>query len=350
MPNTYMQPAGDDERLPDPKTRETGTDTVIEIIDYNTIEFREYRYEEDDFESLRPANKDMVRWINIDGLSDMQTLERICRPFQIHRLVMEDILNTNLRAKVEDYGDYLYIIAKMVDFSDGNLVHEQVNVILGDGYAISFGEKAGDVFGRIRERIRNEGAHIRRHGADYLAYSLLDAIVDGYFNVLEKLGDKIDEGEEELINNPAIEYLHNMRVLKKDLLYMHKAIWPIREVAAWMEREGTALIAESTQVFIRDVYNHIIQAIDTTETYRELLSGIMDMYLSSISNKMNEIMKVLTVISTIFIPLTFLAGVYGMNFKFMPELGWKWGYGAVVLVMITAAVLMIMYFKKKKWF
>lgn len=350
MPDTAKQPAGSGASQQEAQTQKARGRTAIEIFDYNEREYKEYKFEGENYESLRPTAKDIVRWINIDGLNDMHTLEQICRPFEIHTLVREDILNTNLRAKVEDYGCYLYIIAKMAYFTDESLVHEQVSMILGDGYVISFGEKPGDVFDRIRERIRSEGAHIRKYGADYLAYLLLDAIVDGYFNVLEKLGDRIDEREEELINNPTMEYLHNIRLIKKDLLYMHKAIWPIREVAAWMEREGTPLIAESTQLYIRDVYSHIIQAIDTTETYRELLSGIMDTYLSSISNRMNEIMKVLTIISTIFIPLTFLAGVYGMNFKYMPELGWPWGYGAVILLMVAVAVSMVLYFKRKRWF
>lgn len=328
-------------------------DTVIEVFDYNADGFEEHKYNEnvmEQFELLPLIDKDKVRWINVDGLNKMDIIESICKFYNIHSLVMEDILNTVQRPKIEDYDNYIYIVVKMVYFDQSAMIDEQLSIILGNGYVISFGERVGDVFNPIREKIRKNGTHIRKYGADYLAYSILDAIVDGYFGVLEKLGDQIDEVEEGFLNNPKIEGLHKMRELKRDLLYMHKSIWPLREVTSWIERNENNLIESSTQIYIRDIYDHIIQAIDTTETFRELLAGLMDIYLSSISNKMNEIMKVLTIISTIFIPLTFVVGLYGMNFKYMPELEWRGGYGTVIIGMIMIAIAMILYFKRKKWF
>ena len=328
--------------------------TVIEVFEFNTEKYSEYKFEDeqiDEFEKLQPAEEGTIRWINIDGLKRIDTIERLGRSFDIHPLVMEDILNTDQRAKIEDYDRYLYIVAKMLYFSEkGEIVNEQVSVILGDNYVISIGERKGDVFEKIRERIRNDGANIRRNGTDFLVYSILDAVVDGYFGVLETLGDRIDDGEEELLTNPSMKNLQIMQDIKKDLLYMHKSIWPLREVASWMEQDDTPLIKSKTHIYLRDVYDHIIQAIDTTETYRELLSDMMDIYLSSTSNKMNEVMKVLTIISTIFIPLSFLAGIYGMNFKYMPpELDWKYGYFGLIAVMAALVAVMITVFKKKKW-
>jgi len=333
--------------------REFSQDTLIEVFDYNAEGFKEYKFNQNaiqQFELLPLVGKDEVRWVNVNGLNKLNIIESICKFYNIHSLVMEDILNTAQRPKIEDYDSYLYIVAKMIYFDHSTMIDEQLSIILGNGYIISFGEREGDAFKQIRERIRKNSIHIRKSGADYLAYSMLDAVVDGYFDVLENLGDKIDEAEEELLDNPTIDSLHKIRELKKDLLYMHKSIWPLREVASWMERNENNIIKNPTQIYIKDIYDHIIQAIDTTETFKELLAGLMDIYLSSISNKMNEIMKVLTIISTMFIPLTFLAGLYGMNFKYMPELEWRWGYGAVIVVMVAIAIAMIMYFKRKRWF
>ncbi|MBC7765057.1 MAG: magnesium/cobalt transporter CorA [Hyphomonadaceae bacterium] len=327
--------------------------TMIEVFDYDLNTFTQYKYTEnaiEKFELLPPVGEKQVRWINVDGLNNMDIIERICKSHHIHALVMEDVLNTSQRPKIENYDDYIYLVAKMVYFEQETMVDEQLSIILGKGYVISFGEREGDVFNQIRDRIRKNGIHLRGNGADYLAYSLLDAIVDGYFGVLEKLGDKIDDVEEQLLNHPSVEGLHKMRELKKDLLYMHRSVWPLREVTSWMERSESELIESTTQIYIRDIYDHIIQTIDTTETFRELLSGLMDIYLSSISNKMNEIMKFLTIISTIFIPLTFVVGLYGMNFKYMPELEWHYGYGAVIVAMALIAIAMVMFFKRRKWF
>lgn len=328
-------------------------ETTIEVLEYNENDFSEKILTDNqlnDFINSPFIKGDTLRWINIDGLMNMKAIEKLCLTYGIHPLVIEDIFNTSQRAKIENYDSYLYIVAKMIYFSENELINEQMSIIIGDGYVITFGEKRGDDFDGIRTRLKSKGTHIRKCGADFLAYSILDAVVDGYFGVLEMLGEKIDEGEDELLNNPTIENLHSMKEIRKELLYMHKAIWPLREVASWMERDGAQLIDTSTQLFIRDLYDHIMGAIDTIETFRELQAGMMDLYLSSISNKMNNIMKVLTIISTIFIPLTFIVGLYGMNFKYMPELDFRFGYLGVVIVMVVIAIFMILYFKRKKWF
>ncbi|MHB1484744.1 MAG: magnesium/cobalt transporter CorA [Saccharofermentanales bacterium] len=327
-------------------------DIAIEIFDYGVEKFNEYQFAGDEigeYEKLPPAGAGMVRWINIDGTVDLPVIEQICKPYNIHTLVMNNILNTEHRPRIEDYDDYMYLIAKMAYFDGPELVNEQLSIILGKGFILSFGERKGDVFNDIRDKIRKNWAHIRKNGADYLAYTMLDAIIDGYFVVLEGIGDQIDDVEEEFLTSPTKEGLTRMRLLKRDLLYLHKSIWPLREVITNMERNEKDLIIDSTRIYIRDIYDHIIQALDTTEIFRELLAGLMDIYLSSVSNKLNEIMKVLTIISTIFIPITFLVGLYGMNFKYMPELNWEWGYGSVIAVIITVVISMLLFFKHKKW-
>jgi len=226
---------------------------------------------------------------------------------------------------------------------------EQVSIILGQNYVISFQEKEGDVFNPIRERIRTGKGRIRKMGADYLAYGLIDAIVDGYFLILEKLGENIEDVEETMMSNPTPETLHSIHRLKRKMISIRKSVWPLREAVSTLERSDSSLIQDPTRIYLKDVYDHTIQVIDTVETFRDMLSGILDIYLSSISNKMNEIMKVLTIIATIFIPLTFIAGVYGMNFENMPELKWRWGYPAIWFVMLFIGILMLVYFRKKKW-
>jgi len=327
--------------------------TTIEIFDYNEKEYKEYNFTEkalEQFEKLPPPDKDKIRWINVDGLRMVEVIDRVCKPYNIHPLTAEDILNTGHRPKLEDNGEYIFFIMKMIYFEQSELVDEQLSILLGNGYIISFGERKGDVFDQIREGIRKNSIRIRKNGADFLAYSLLDAIVDGYFIVLESVGEQIDVVEDAFIDNPSKEGLQKIQILKRELLYMHKSIWPLREVVSGMQRTENEIIKNSTQIYIRDIYDHVIQAIDTTETYREFLAGLMDIYLSSVSNKLNEVMKVLTIISTIFIPLTFIVGVYGMNFKYMPEIDWKWGYFGVLAILAFIAVMMILYFKRKKWF
>lgn len=302
-------------------------------------------------ELSKQADNGKIKWINIDGLDEIEYLEELGKCFGLHPLVLEDMLNTEQRPKIEDYDDYIYIVVKMLYYNKEALeiVTEHQSIVIGKDFVITVGEKDGDVFDTVRERLKNGSSRIRRLKADYLAYSLLDAIVDNYFIVLEKLGDSIEAVEEFLVSNPSQNVLHMINDLKRDMLYMHKYVWPLREVAGLLERGDSELVADSTRFYLRDIYDHIIQVMDTTETYRDILSGMLDIYLSSISNKMNEIMKVLTIISTIFIPLTFLAGIYGMNFRYMPELGWKLGYPALLLLMLLIALAMLYYFRKKKW-
>jgi magnesium transporter len=328
-------------------------DCPIEIMEYNAEEFKEHRVQnltEYNFAHLADIEEGITRWINIDEKYTEEILNQIRDIFSIHPLTIENIVNDRPRAKVEEYDNYLYIAAKMIYYSENQLVVEHMNFILGKNYVISFGEVRGDVFDPIRSRIRVQGTRQRRNGADYLLYTILDAIVDGYYEVLDVIGDKIDGVEEELIENNSQESLPDIRAIKKELLYIYKYFGPLREVISWIGKEPCELISDKAGLYFRDVYDHIVQVIDTTETYRELLSGLTELHISNTSNRLNEIMKVLTIISTIFIPLTFIAGIYGMNFKYMPELEVKWGYGATWFVMVIISVIMIVYFKKKKWF
>ncbi|MFB0509709.1 MAG: magnesium/cobalt transporter CorA, partial [bacterium] len=294
-------------------------------------------------------DKPTVTWINIDGIHKVEVIEKIGNCFNLHPLILEDILNTGQRPKIEDFGEHIFLVLKMLYYLEKEITIEQVSLILGPNFVISFQEREGDVFNNIRERIRNNKGRIRKMGADYLAYSLLDAIVDGYFVILEKVGEEIEDIEEKLIKNPTpktVQIIHN---LKREMISLRKSVWPLREVVGVLERGESALIKKTTGIYLRDVYDHTIQVIDTIETYRDMISGMLDIYLSSISNRMNEVMKILTIIATIFIPLTFIAGIYGMNFRFMPELGWRLGYPAVLFIMVIIGIVMLFYFRRKKW-
>lgn len=332
---------------------ESNTCGLIEIINYDSKNYNEYTMqtmEGHDFALLGDIAEGTTRWINIDGQCTEEALKEISRIFHIHPLVSKNIRNFNQRTKIEEYRDFLYIVAKMIYYSGNELVVEHMNFILGQNYVISFGESTGDVFDNIRSRIRNDGTQIRNFGADYLMYSLLDAMVDGYFNVLEVLNEKIDMLEEQVMTFTSQENLRAIREIKKSLFIMNRCIWPLRDVASLLGKESTELIHASTEPYIRDIYDHIVQVIDTTDSSRELLSGLAEMHLSNTSYKLNEIMKILTIISTIFIPLTFIVGIYGMNFKYMPEIEYRWGYGITWAVMIVLAGIMVYFFKKKKWF
>jgi magnesium transporter len=260
-------------------------------------------------------------------------------------------MNTGQRPKMEDFDDYLFIVLKMFhyDEKENETKTEQVSLILSTNYVISFQESEGDVFDPIRERMRTDRGRIRKMGADYLAYTLIDAIVDNYFMVLEKIGEKIEDIEDELVKNPTPEVLQTIHRLKRELIFLRKSVWPLREVISRLERWESPLINKSIDIYLRDVYDHTIQVIDSLETFRDMLSGMLDIYLSSVSNRMNEVMKVLTIIATIFIPLTLIAGIYGMNFRYMPELDWVWGYPMVYVIMLAISAVMLMYFRRKKW-
>jgi magnesium transporter len=291
-----------------------------------------------------------ITWINVDGLQDVKLFEDIGELFGVHPLVLEDILNTDQRPKMQDYGDYIYIVLKNFHGQDnGNLLSEQVSIILGMNFILSFREKESGLFEPIREKIRNNKGRIRKAGADYLAHAIIDNIVDNYFVVLENLEEKIEYLEEDLVKRTTPSTLQAIHILKRELILLRKSLWPLREAVNALERSDSPLINKSTGIYFKDIYDHIIAIIDTVETFRDMLSGMLDIYLSTISNRLNEVMKVLTIIATIFMPLTFLAGVYGMNFKYMPELEFRWGYFGVLGIMLVVALLMLMYFKKKKW-
>jgi len=322
----------------------------ITVIDYDREQLQESEIRKVE-ECLAFKDKPTVTWINVDGVNDAYILEKMGECFGLHPLVLEDIMNTDQRPKVEDFGTYMYIVIKMLHYDEGkgDVVTEQVSIILGSGSVISFQELEGDVFNPIRDRIRTARGLIRKMGPDYLTYALIDAIVDNYFLILEKLGEKIEYLEDELVTNPTLETLREIHELKRDMIFLRKSVWPLREVVSKLEREGFTLIKETTGIYLRDVYDHTIQVIDAVETFRDMLSGMLDIYLSSISNRMNEVMKVLTIIATIFIPLTLISSVYGMNFMYMPELGSPWGYPLVLLSMAIICALMLVYFRRKRW-
>jgi magnesium transporter len=324
--------------------------TRITIIDYDEVGFQEKKIKTVE-ECFSFKDKPTVTWINVDAIHQVEVLELLGECFGLHPLVLEDILNTDQRPKLEDFGDYLFIVLKTFYYNDPSdeLEPEQISLILGPSFVMSFQEREGDVFDPIRERIRNGKGRIRRMGADYLAYCLLDSIVDHYFVVLEQVGEEVEFLEEELVTNPTPETLQTIHNLKRDMIFLRKSVWPLREVVGALERGELSLIRESTGIYFRDVYDHTIQVVDTIETFRDMISGMLDIYLSSVSNRMNEVMKVLTIIATIFIPLTLITGIYGMNFHYMPELGWRWGYPMVWLVMLVIGVVMLVYFRRKKW-
>lgn len=321
----------------------------ISVIDYDKKKYEEKNVNE--IEECFPFKEtSTVTWINIDGVHQVEVIEKLGKYFNIHPLILEDVVNTGQRPKYDDMGTYLYIVLQMVYTNGDNEIEtEQVSLIVGSNFLISFQEKEGDVFNPIRERIKDAKGRIRTMGVDYLAYTLVDAIVDNYFSVLERIGEKIETLEEELVGNPQPTTLQTIHRLKRNGIILRKSVWPLREVISGLERGEPSIIQDSTRIFFRDVYDHTIQVIDTIETFRDMISGMLDIYLSSISNKMNEVMKVLTIIATTFIPMTFIAGVYGMNFKYMPELEWRWGYLVVWVVMIGIGVSLLHYFKKKKW-
>ncbi len=322
----------------------------ISYIDYDEAKFEEKEVEKID-ECVPFKDTPTVTWINIDGLHQVDIIEKLGKYFDLHPLILEDIVNTEQRPKMEDFGQYIFIITKMLfyDEKEGETKIEQVSFILGERFVISFQEVAGDIFEPIRERIRKGKGRIRKMGADYLAYSLLDAIVDAYFIILEKLGERLEELEDKIIAESRPETLQEIHKLKREMILLRRSVWPLREVVNSLERGESSLIKKACRIFLRNVYDHTIHVIDTVETYRDMVSGMHDTYLSSISNKMNEVMKVLTIIATIFIPLTFIAGIYGMNFEFMPELKWRWAYFIVWGVIVFVAVLMVLFFKRKKW-
>ena len=323
---------------------------TISVLDYDE-EHCEIKELEKVDESFPFKETPTVTWLNINGLHEVEMLKRLGDHFNIHPLILEDILNTHQRPKIEVFDDYVYIVLKMISFDEENnkIDVEQVSLILGSNYVITLQERAGDIFGPIRSRIQENKGRIRRSAPDYLAYAIIDIIVDHYFLVLEKLGETIEGMEDSVVERPSTSLMHDIHTMKSELILLRKSIWPLREMISTIVREEISLIKEHTMPYFHDVYDHTIQVVDTVETYRDMVSGLLDVYLSSVSNKMNEVMKVLTIIATIFIPLTFIAGIYGMNFEFMPELQWRWAYPAVWGIMLFILCGMVVYFRRKRW-
>ena len=292
------------------------------------------------------------RWINVDGLSDISIIEKIGKKFKLHPLLLEDVLNTNSRPKVEEYENYVFTILKSIKFDSAKteLIEDQISLVIGDNYIISFQERDSRNFDTLIERIKTGKGIIRKAGIGYLCYSIIDTIVDNYFEVLEKIEDKIEELEEELISHPSQNILKNIYILKRELVFLRKSVWPAREVINNLQNTGNEYIKKDVSIYMKDVGDHVIQVIDTIQLFIDIISGMLDTYLSSVSNKMNEIMKVLTIFSTIFIPITFLAGVYGMNFQSMPEYKLQWMYPLFWLICIVSTCSMLHYFRKRNWF
>ncbi len=331
------------------ESQDSPEDVKISVFDYNTKDFKERTL--DQIEECFPYKASAsVTWINIEGINP-QMIKTIADYYGIHPLVAEDIVNAGQRPKMEDYTDHLFIVLKMIYFNAKihDIVDEQISLILGPNFVISIQEKEGDVFDPIRQRIRAGKGRIRSAGPDYLAYTLLDAVVDNYFIILDKRGEDIELLDEEVMTNPRHEITRTIHTIKRDMIYLRKQIWPLREVLSGLMRYESKLIKKQTGIYLRDVYDHTIQVMDTIDSFRDMISGIHDSYLSAISNKMNEIMKVLTIFAAIFIPLTFLAGIYGMNFENMPELKWHYGYFVALGVMATLGFGMLLFFKKKDW-
>jgi magnesium transporter len=302
-------------------------------------------------ECVPENNPNAVTWYTVDGVHDVEVLRVIGENFKLHPLVVEDLANTTQRPKLEEFEQYLFIALKMItyDSSKKAITAEHVSIILGDGWVLSFLEDAGDVFEPVRQRIRSGKGRIRKMKADYLAYALMDAIVDFYFQVLEQIGEDIENVEQEVVDRPQATTLKSVHMLKRELIFLRRSVWPIRETVNSLIRDESDLVTEETRIFLRDLYDHAIHTIDTIETQRDIVSGMLDVYLSSISNKMNQVMKLLTVMSSIFIPLTFIAGIYGMNFEYMPELTWVWGYPVVLGSMTTLALSLLVFFRRKGW-
>ena len=327
----------------------------VEEVNLSLIKYNQDKVNFDKVEEISQLNqfikKDVVNWLNVSGLHQPEIIEQIGDQFGIHSLVLEDIMNTEQRPKVEVYDDYIFIVVKMMRYDEQNeeLDVEQLSIILGENYVITFQEKEGDVFDRLRENMKKWKGRLRKKGADYLAYALVDAVVDHYFLVLEQFGDEIEVMEDRVFVDPDPEMVSEIQRMKGDMIYIRKAVWPLRESISLLMRDETPFISSDSQIFLRDLYDHTIQVIDTVETFREMVSSLLDVYLSSISNRMNEVMKVLTIIATIFIPLTFIAGIYGMNFEHMPELKMSWAYPAIWVVFVIVSIVMVIYFRRKKW-
>ncbi|MBW6487421.1 MAG: magnesium/cobalt transporter CorA [Syntrophobacterales bacterium] len=294
---------------------------------------------------------DNIAWINVNGIHDVSLIQNLATLFGLHPLTAEDIANTSQRPKVEEFGDYIFFVIKIMTYSEDTAAidYENVSIILGKNFVLSFRERDSDILDHLKERIRAGKGSIRGEKADHLAYAIMDAVIDEYFLAIEKVGDHIEDLDDEILTSSGAVAMQKLHRLKWEVLFLRKAIWPLREEISAIAKSESPLIGASTRIFLRDLYDHTIEIIDMVETYRDIIGGMHDTFLSSISNRMNQVMKVLTIIGTIFIPLTFIAGVYGMNFEYMPELKWKWGYFTLLGFMAALVIIMLALFKRRKW-
>lgn len=328
---------------------QTTGEATITLLDYNDQGYFVERETADPAELAQAIQTPAITWINVTGLHQIAMMDDIGHAFGIHPLLLEDILNTEQRPKIEQSNNTITLILKAVCWLDNHAEVEQVSFVIGPNYVLSFLERPSLLFAPVRQRIREGNGRIRDMGADYLAYALLDTIVDNYFLTLEHISDKIEQVEDDIIDDPIPETIQAVHELRRELLDLRKAIWPLREIISSLYRGEFDQFQAETLLYVRDVYEHVIQIIDTIETFRDVVSGLLDLYLSTVSNKMNEVMKVLTIIATIFIPLTFITSLYGMNFQYMPELQWRMGYPFVWLTIILTSALLTIYFKRKGW-
>ena len=300
-------------------------------------------------DDILAAEEGSVLWLNVDGLGDHKTLSHIASTFGLHPLAMEDVVSVHQRPKAEEYEAHHFIVLRMPDRGTEQLTTEQVAIFLGDGYVITFQEKPGDVFDPVRVRLRNPVGQMRKRGADYLCYALIDALIDAYFPVIEHLGDQLEALEDDIVFETGEVEMGQIHAHKRELMSVRSAVWPMRDVVATLQREEIQRFSDNTRLYLRDVQDHTVQLIETIQTYREIATGLVDLLLSSQSNKSNEVMQVLTLIATIFIPLTFIVGVYGMNFDYMPELHWKWSYPIAMALMGILALSLTYWFHRKGW-
>ena len=328
--------------------------TYAEKSKITMIRYDENFFDEKEVSSAADLSGEKSRpgkvWINIDGLQDIALLENVGNLFGLHPLILEDILNTEQRPKIEDLTNYLYIVLRNFHSHENDkLFSEQVSIVLGANFILTFQEKESALFEPVRERLRGDKGKIRKAGSDYLVHALIDNVVDNYFILLEDMEDRIEQLENDLVLQTTPAKLQSIHILKRELIFLRKSLWPLRETISSLQRSDSPLIDEPNAIYFKDIFDHIIAIIDTVDTFRDMLSGMLDIYLSSASMRLNEVMKVLTIIATIFMPLTFLAGVYGMNFEHMPELEWTWGYFGLWGIMLTIAAGMIVFFHRKRW-
>jgi len=323
---------------------------TVDVFDYNLETIQEFQTD------TIPAGLDFkntptVTWIDVKGLHNLELIEQIGQKADIHPLTLEDLLNVDQRPKIDIFDTYVYIVIKILSYNDQtqSIDSDQISIILGQHYVLTFLEEETDTFEPLRTRLKAGKGKLRSSTSDYLAYAILDVIVDNYYDVIEKVGERIEDFEEKLMTNPHKMLVKEIYSIKREMLELRKSVWPLREIITKLEKGESDLIRKKTLIYLRDLYDHTIQIIETAEIYRDMISGLLDLYLSSVSNRMNEIIKVLTILSSIFIPLTFIVGVYGMNFRNMPELEWEYGYYVCLLFMLIIAIGMILYFRLRKW-